>query len=95
MVHSAWEEKGGLARELMGPEKVIRLGRKAGEVVWKGMIGGKEGLKMMHVCQSVDAKAFSVLWRRGTLRPPVAFPMSRFFNCPKSWFSQSGFSRLT
>lgn len=45
MVHSAWEEKGGLARKLMGPEKVIRLGRKAGEVVWKGMIGGKEGLR--------------------------------------------------
>lgn len=58
---------------------------------WEG------GVKMMHVCQSVDAKAFSVLWRRGTLRPPVAFPMSRFSDCPKtkSWFSQSGFSRLT
>ena len=35
-------EKGGLARKLMGSEKAIRLGRKAGEVVWKGMIGGKE-----------------------------------------------------
>ena len=33
MVHSAWEEKGGLAKKLMGPEKAIRLERKAGEVI--------------------------------------------------------------
>lgn len=54
MVHSAWEEKGGLARKLMGPEKVIRLGRKAGEVVWKGMIGGRERFKddaCMPICR--------------------------------------------
>lgn len=43
MVHSAGDENGGLAKMLMGPEKAVTLGWKAGEGSWKGMIGWKEG----------------------------------------------------
>ena len=42
MEHSAGREKGGLANTLMGPEKAVSLGRKAGEASWTDVIGWKE-----------------------------------------------------
>ena len=45
MLDNAGNEKGGRAKMLMGPEKAVSLGRKAGEGSWKDVIGWKRGLK--------------------------------------------------
>ena len=73
MVHSAGNGQGGLAKMLMGPEKVLVEGGKAGEASWKGMIGWKEELDdACYICMPILSMPKRLRVAYGTLRPPVA-----------------------